>query len=91
MSNSNFKLQLDEAEKEIFKEIFLASDSYKVVLKVLEQLTAQSEQALLAAHCNNSPESVNRLICDKIQLQGMKKLATELKQLRDIHARRKQD
>ena len=82
MSNSNFKLNLSEEEREIWLEIMHNSDGYKVVFKVLDQLTASKEQAMLSRHIDASDKSKNELVCDMIEVQGAKKIIQAFKALR---------
>lgn len=79
---SNFKLQLNEDEKDTWNEVMHNSDAYKIIFKVLDQLTATREQALLSRYVDGSDKSKNDLMCDTITLQGYKKLISDFKALR---------
>lgn len=79
---SNFKLQLNEDEKDTWNEVMHNSDAYKIIFKVLDQLSATREQALLSRYVDGSDKSKNDLMCDMITLQGYKKLISDFKALR---------
>lgn len=80
---SSFKLQLSEDEKEIFAEIFINSDAYKVIYKILDQLTALQEKDALSRVQDGSDKSKNELACVMIELQGMNKLVRNIKALKE--------
>lgn len=79
---SNFKLQLNEDEKDTWNEVMHNSDAYKIIFKVLDQLTATREQALLSRYVDGSDKSKNDLMCDMVTIQGYKKLISDFKALR---------
>lgn len=79
---SNFKLQLNEDEKDTWNEVMHNSDAYKIIFKVLDQLSATREQALLSRYVDGSDKSKNDLMCDMITIQGYKKLISDFKALR---------
>lgn len=79
---SNYKLNLSEEERDIWLEVMHNTDYYKVIFKVLDQLTATREQALLSRYVDGSDKSKNDLMCDTITLQGYKKLISDFKALR---------
>lgn len=79
---SNFKLQLNEDEKDTWNEVMHNSDAYKIIFKVLDQLSATREQAMLSRYVDGSDKSKNDLMCDMITIQGYKKLISDFKALR---------
>lgn len=78
---SNYKLNLNEDEKDVWNDFTQNSDTYKVIFKVLDQLAATRERALLNRYVDGSDKSKNELTCDMITLQGYKKLASDFKAL----------
>ncbi len=82
MLNSNFKLDLSEEERDIWLEVMHNTDYYRVIFKVLDQLTASKEQAMLSRHIDASDKSKNELVCDMIEVQGAKKVIQAFKALR---------
>lgn len=83
MSNSsNFKLNLSEEERDIWLEVMHNTDYYKVIFKVLDQLTAARDTANLSMYVDGSDKSKNELVCATIESQGAKKLVSTFKALR---------
>ena len=83
------KLGLNEIEKEIFNQIFLASDDYKIVIKVLNQLVKIQETDMVSRHCDASLTSQNQLLYDKLLLQGANKLVKNLLDTRGLFLKKK--
>ncbi len=82
MSNSNFKLNLSEEERDVWLEAMHNTDYYKVIFKVLDQLTAARDSAILTMHVDGSDKSKNELVCAMIESQGAKKVIQAFKALR---------
>lgn len=87
---SQFKLDLQEDEKDIFAQMFLVSDDYKVVLKILNQLIALQEQAVLNRNIDLSENNKNMLLLDKVEMQGAKKLVNRLIEIRSQYLKKSQ-
>lgn len=75
------KLKLTDDEKEIMQDICYNSGAHTVILKVLEQLSAQHEALALSLYQDGSDNAKNRLVVAMAELQGAKKL---LKNFGDI-------
>lgn len=86
-----FKLDLQEDEKDTFTQMFLVSDDYKTVLKILNQLVSIQEQAVLSLNQDGSEEKRNELMCAKIEAQGAKKLINRLIEIRSQYIKRNKD
>jgi hypothetical protein len=76
-------IDLNEAEKDAFADMFFNSDHHKVIAKILAQLTAQYTEAALTVHQDGSDEAKNKLSCAIIEIQGMNKLARDFRALKD--------
>lgn len=87
---SQFKLDLEENEKDIFTQVFLVSDDYKVVLKIMNQLLSLQEQAVLSLNQDGSEQKRNELMCAKIEMQGAKKLINRLIEIRSQYLKKSQ-
>lgn len=77
-------LKLTEDEKDKLAELFYGSDQYNFVGKLMDQLIEPHETTLINSHASVAdPASQNRLLHDKITIQGMRKLQKEFLQLKE--------
>lgn len=82
-SEGKFKLDLSEAEKEVFSELFFDSDNYRVIYSVLEQLAGQKANDVLRSYQDGSEDAKARLQINMVQYDGMQMLIKNLKSLCD--------
>jgi uncharacterized protein YktB (UPF0637 family) len=82
MSNSNFKLQLSEDERDIWLEIMHNSDAHKVIFKVLDQLIKLNEKNLLSRVQDGTDKVKNDICLQHAEIQGMHKIIKLLAEVR---------
>lgn len=78
------KLKLTEDEREVMQDLCYNSDAHKVLVKVLDQLSAMQEANVLSLYQDGSDSAKNRLVIAAAELQGARKLAKSFREIKNL-------